>query len=30
VPARDQDRPGWDEIEIVTAMIREGSLAEPR
>jgi histidine ammonia-lyase len=30
VPARDQDRPGWDEIEIVTAMIREGSLAEAR
>jgi histidine ammonia-lyase len=26
VPARDEDRPGWGEIEVVAAMIREGKL----
>lgn len=26
VPARDEDRPGWGEIEVVGAMIREGKL----
>lgn len=27
VPARDQDRPGWGEVETVATMIREGRLA---
>ena len=27
VPARNEDRPGWGEIEVVAAMIREGNLS---